>query len=237
MPSFAEGGPPAGTYKWKSDDYNERSGGTMMVPDWMEKAADKYRPMESVTKGAPNHASPVVLSTRSSRRGDMAEPWDPLKSPTALEHMTMMRTPTMRRRGMAGTDSWDWCVHRNKEPFASGSLSICGPGGNLSTTGAAVMRYSLSSPSTLTAEGRKEAQRVLGTVTHPGDTAHERFRPPSERFEPSRPQPKTTNQNYGSRADMADRNRHFHPIKSSDVVLFKDNAVRTKTPYDPAIRF
>eukprot|EP00927_Polykrikos_kofoidii_P069755 TRINITY_DN65361_c0_g1_i1.p1 TRINITY_DN65361_c0_g1~~TRINITY_DN65361_c0_g1_i1.p1 ORF type:complete len:270 (+),score=37.59 TRINITY_DN65361_c0_g1_i1:121-810(+) len=226
---------PAGTFKWKSDEYLTRAGSGMSVPNWIDQAVEKFRtPADNgrVRVELPTGRASASSPAASVRKRDAGEPWRAAASPEAVECMTMSRTPVLRRRNQAGKDGWGWCMPARPQQHSAGALASSGE--------RSLMPRTLSSPSTLTYEGQREAQRVLGANVEymPSDTSMRRRSARDEAPLPHKSEvPQTCNQMYGSKAAQADRTSKFVPKVSCDVCLFTDAAVRTMTPYDHAIRF
>jgi len=256
----------AGSFKWKSDEYIGRHGTeSLLLRDWGEKEKAKHRPedfsggQETATSfklrggrqepaeqaslpespasglgargGGGFPTSPIGNSLAANiQLGSGAPPeWPPGKAPLSLAQ----KVATARGRIAAkGTEDWDWCRPRLRAPLAS---SI--PDGPLESR----MHRTLSSPSTLTGEGKEEAQRVLGNMAQLQSPVRRPARPTSS-MEPLADQkpkkfPQTCNQMYGALAHQADRSSKFLPKSTCDVCLFVDAANKSLTPYNASIRF
>lgn len=263
----------AGAFKWKDEVYiKDYCADTLLVKDWQQKETARLRPLlpyepspspfdygprpggitspSSTTSPAatatwiPEEDPPQTncLAEAAKRLGTPPK-WPPGPAPpTPAERMALIRGRTLPKK------TWEWCrplPGAKTDPSTSEKHQI--------EHGAhADPRLSrvLSSPSTLTAEGVKEAARVLGSMVNAGmgtsicqlassTTNSLEILPPEKNAGGvvSSKVPKTCNQIYGARAHESDRKRVFLPKSTCDVCLFSDVAHKTKTPYCPSIRF
>lgn len=231
----------AGSYKWKADEYiREHASDSLHVQDWPRKELERHRPQAAVPTISPTFAASRVHSAGQDSLDDMLDlakakgvddgsgarqvEWPPPAGP-----MSPAQRVALARGRVPKGESWDWC---RPQPRQQPNLKPPPPRDSYQ------MERSLSSPSTLTYEGRDEASRVLGA--HVGSAAPiGQRRPSATRFEPlsAAQVPKTCNQMYGARAHEADRSGRFLPKSTCDVCQFVDEAAKSRTPYCAQIRF
>lgn len=238
----------AGGYKWRTDEYYAEQGDTLYAPDWQERDVDRYRTFNRSGKMPRCEASPLaeqgqmhLLSGKRSggssassagtgrRSRSQAAPFK-MSQPVASSSEQL---PARKVKGLPNREGWNWCMPKDR-----------GGGGLLLADEHRPMMKSLSSPTTLTQAGKAERMRVMGgfgssdavNVT-PQNSSNGRVT-----LEPINPidkstLPQTTNQMYGARASQFEPPRKFFPKSTCDVVMFTDNATKTLTPYNHAIRF
>mmetsp|Transcript_5709 Transcript_5709/g.16171 ORF Transcript_5709/g.16171 Transcript_5709/m.16171 type:complete len:215 (-) Transcript_5709:77-721(-) len=148
--------------------------------------------------------------------------------PPKPQKQTGFIVPVPREKGAA---SWSWC---RPQPPKTPSLK---PPPDVAADRFQLARV-LSSPTTLTDEGRDCAVRVLGVSPESVMVAARARKMSEPRLTPLDPKsvPQTCNQMYGARAHEAQRPDQYLPKNTCDVGRFADAANKSKTPYCPHIR-
>mmetsp|Transcript_20707 Transcript_20707/g.44134 ORF Transcript_20707/g.44134 Transcript_20707/m.44134 type:complete len:219 (+) Transcript_20707:62-718(+) len=215
---------PAGGFKWQADDYVSRSGKSLLTPDWLEKEIKEHN------RTLTSPPSPLRASLGASRSQLDQEP-QPVRLHQPQPQPAYVSSATRGRRVPMPPGYDVWGAHLPPRRAAPP------PGPDAQSQ----LHRVLSSPSTLTFEGLQESRRVLGAATYEPPSGGAGWTPMSagrslEPIDKSKI-PKTSNQQYGSRATEADPKMKRFPKSTCDVCVFVDNATKTKTPYNASIRF
>jgi len=241
-------GGPAGAFKWRADEYFTKSGNTLHTHDWVDKECQKQQTIRFLSPAAlrskageaaawrDDSSTPEVGSTRGSHRSGRGSvgPLRDLRPPAAA----------VQRAVYDGPKSWDWCLPPQRAPTTLAGAAQ--PHDNFQ------MSRSLTSPTTLSFHGAREAERLLGVSPIPEESRGRwgSASPLGDGLGPvtsarNDPGPSggrarmaaTTNQMYGFRNRDACRADKFHPKNHSDVSKFADSMLNTRTMYNASIRF
>eukprot|EP00933_Yihiella_yeosuensis_P038828 TRINITY_DN32770_c0_g1_i1.p1 TRINITY_DN32770_c0_g1~~TRINITY_DN32770_c0_g1_i1.p1 ORF type:complete len:226 (+),score=38.90 TRINITY_DN32770_c0_g1_i1:56-733(+) len=222
-----EGRQPAGSYKFKTDEYLlQKAGGTMLDADWQKKELEGLRSVAKMSQPV----SPSRQRQKSSELIRMASDL-PAQQVAAYgsgpQRSNKWRTPAALNAHSG--EPWDWAFVPKKQVER-----LEPPPWPEEEKRERELGRTLSSPSTLTFDGMQESMRVLGAC-QPTAVGERR---PSFR-EPVNPKlhPQTCNQIYGHRAKQAQPAEKYFGKKTCEVGAFVDFAFRNGIQYDASIRF